>query len=89
MSDRVKRVFLLIPAGMAFTYAAVVGLEGVFVGLVASPDSLIEYGFESQSAEWRLRSAGHFFWYGVSVAGAFTLVGLVLKRLLAAPIQGS
>jgi hypothetical protein len=89
MSDRVKRVFLLIPAGMAFAYAAVIGLEGIFVGLFASPDALIEYGFEAQSAEWRFRSAGHFFWYGAFVAGVFTLVGLVLKRLLAAPIKGS
>ncbi|HIF97534.1 MAG TPA: hypothetical protein EYQ54_11000 [Myxococcales bacterium] len=89
MSDWVKRAFLLAPAAIAFAYGAVVGLEGVYVGLIASPDSLIEYGFEPQSAEWRFRSAGHFFWYRVSLAGVFTLAGLVLKRLLAAPIKGS
>ena len=89
MSDRIKRVFLIAPSAMAFAYAAVLGLEGVYVGLVASPDALLEYGFEAQSAQWRFRSAGHFFWYRVSLAGAFCLVGMVLKRWLAVSSEHS
>ena len=87
--DRLKRALLLLPAAIAIVYAAVVGLEAVYVGLSPSPESLVGYGFEPGSAEWRFRSRGHYFWYGIGVSTAFTFVGLVLKRLLRAPAKRS
>ena len=87
--DRLKRAVLIVPALIAFAYAAVVGIEAAYVGLIASAESLSGHGFDPGNEEWRFRSRGHYFWYGASVSAAFTLVGAVLKKLLASPRKSS
>ena len=72
----------MLPAAIAFGYAIYIGLEGVYIGLLADPESLVGYGFEPQSAEWRFRSRGHLFWYDAAVVTVFSMLGLLLKRLL-------
>ena len=81
--ERLKRFVLLIPALMALIYAAVVGAEAAYVGLLASADSLSGHGFDPSNEQWRFRSRGHYFWYGAAVSAAFSLVGVGLKRVLA------
>ncbi len=83
--DRLKRAVLIVPALIAFAYAAVVGIEAAYVGLIASAESLSGHGFDPGNEEWRFRSRGHYFWYGAAVSTAFALVGAVLKRALAFP----
>lgn len=86
---RLKWAISMVPALMAFTYAAVVGLDAAYIGLVAAGDALSGHGFGPGNEEWRFRSRGHYFWYGAAVSAGFTLVGVVLKRLLAPPSKSS
>ena len=78
-----KRWILLVPAGIAFVYAAVVGADGFYVGMTGHPALLTDHGFDPRSTRWGLRSAGHYFWYNEALAVVFALVGAGLKRLLA------
>lgn len=87
--DRLKRAIPIVPALIAFAYAAVVGIEAACVGLIDACDSLSSHGFDPGNEEWRFRSRGHYFWYGAAVSTAFTLVGVVLKRVLASPSNSS
>ena len=77
-----KRWILLVPAGIAFVYAAVVGADGFYVGMTGHPALLTDHGFAPRSPRWGLRSAGHYFWYNEALAVVFALVGAGLKRLL-------
>jgi len=83
MNPSVKRAVFMVPAAIAFVYAAILAFEGIYVGLIADPEFLAGYGFDSQSPEWRFRSQGHFFWYDAAVATVFAMVGMLLRRLLA------
>ncbi len=85
--DRLKRGLLLVPTAIAFAYAVVVGLDGVYIGFFISPEELKESGFGPQSGEWRMRSAGHYFWYATAVTLVFAMIGVGLKRLLASPAK--
>ncbi|HIG01338.1 MAG TPA: hypothetical protein EYQ66_08550 [Myxococcales bacterium] len=78
-----KRAVFMVPAAIAFVYAAILAVEGIYIGLIAGPEFLVGYGFDSQSPEWRFRSRGHFFWYDAAVATVFAVVGMLLRRLLA------
>ncbi|MDG2332680.1 MAG: hypothetical protein P8Q97_00505 [Myxococcota bacterium] len=80
--DRLKRAVSRLPALLAFLYAGVVGVDGLYVGLLAPPEILSEYGFNGDGESWRMRSAGHYFWYAASVSLVFVFVGVGLKRLL-------
>ena len=86
MNPSVKRAVFMVPAAIAFVYAAILAFEGIYIGLIADPEFLVGYGFDSQSPEWRFRSQGHFFWYDAAVATVFTMVGMLLRRLLADPV---
>jgi hypothetical protein len=83
MNPSVKRAVFMVPAAIAFFYAAILAFEGIYIGLIADPEFLVGYGFDSQSPEWRFRSQGHFFWYDAAVATVFAMVGMLLRRLLA------
>ncbi len=84
---RLKRAVSWLPAVLAFLYAIVVGVDGLWVGLLAPPEILSEYDFSSDSEEWRMRSPGHYFWYSASVSLVFGLVGLGLKRFFTASAE--
>ncbi|MCS5636425.1 MAG: hypothetical protein NZ990_07895 [Myxococcota bacterium] len=79
---RLRRVLLLVPAGIAFVYAAIVGADGFYVGMTGQPAILSDHGFDPRSTHWGLRSAGHYFWYNEAVAAVFALIGAGLRRLL-------
>jgi len=80
---RLKRWVPLVPAGIAFLYAALVGADGFYVGMTGRPALLMDHGFEPGSAQWGSRSAGHYFWYNGAVSAVFAVLGFGLKRLLA------
>ena len=86
---RLKRAILLVPAGIAFVYAAIVGADGIYVGVTGQPALLSDYAFDPQSSHWGMRSAGHYFWYNEAVAAVFALIGAGLKRLLGPKPRGS
>ena len=83
--DQLKRLVLLLPSGIAFGYAVYIAIWGLYFGFFAPSEALQTHGFNPQAAEWRLRSAGHYFWYAFAVSLVFSLFGVVLKRLLGTP----
>ncbi|MDE0884825.1 MAG: hypothetical protein OSB70_04775 [Myxococcota bacterium] len=80
--DRLKRAVSWLPALLAFLYAAWVGVNGLYLGLLAPPEILSEHDFNGDSESWRMRSAGHYFWYAALVSLVFGSVGVGLKRIL-------
>lgn len=84
-----KKWLFYVPTVICFVYAAVVGLDAVYVGLIASPEVFAERYAEFQATgsggamdAWAHRSPGHFFWVGLVWAAVFTSLGFLFKRLL-------
>ncbi len=77
-----NRAIPLIPTAICLLYAGAVAIDAFYVGLIAEGDALAGYSFDGQAEEWRLRSPGHYFWYGSLVSAVFALIGLLLKRVL-------
>lgn len=86
---RFKKVLFYVPTGICFVYAAMVGADAFYVGLIAPPevfaDRIAEFRAtnpESLGSSWAYRSPGHFFWMGFVWAAIFTGLGFLFKRIL-------
>lgn len=84
-----KKLLFYVPTAICFVYAAVVGLDAFYVGLIASPEVFSQRLAEFRAAgsggamdTWAHRSPGHFFWVGVVWAAVFAALGVLFKRLL-------
>ena len=84
-----KKALFYLPTAICFVYAAVVGVDAFYVGLIASPDVFAQRFSEYRAADpagamdsWAYRSPGHFFWMGFVWTAVFTGLGFLCKRFL-------